>query len=140
MLREELKCSESGKQEAGTSDSARNQKTISCLLPETSKLRLTSVAGSAVGVEDLLAGSAVAGEGRGGDEEGSSGGGKLGSVGLRGHLDGASLYTQTNSKPVRNGRKASEICARGWGCDLRVKCCTGALGNGCISAVMTGDR
>jgi hypothetical protein len=85
MPRIELKCGESGKQEAGTSDSARKQKPM---------YGLTSVAGSAVGVEDLLAGSAVASEGRGGDEEGSSGGGKLGSVGLRGHLDGAGLCTQ----------------------------------------------
>ena len=84
------------------------------------------MAGSAVGVEDLLAGSAVASEGRGGDEEGSSGGGKLGSVGLRRHLDGASLCTQqTNSKPVRNGRKAREMCPRGWGCDLRVSAARG---------------
>ena len=84
------------------------------------------MAGSAVGVEDLLAGSAVASEGRGGDEEGSSGGGKLGSVSLRGHLDGASLYTQqTNSKPVRNGRKASDMCAPGWGCDLRASAAWG---------------
>ena len=56
------------------------------------------VAGSAVGVEDLLTGTGVTGKGGGGHEEGGTGSGHLGGVGLGRHLDGGLQAAATELK------------------------------------------
>ena len=66
------------------------------------------VAGSAVGVEDLLASASVTGEGGGGDKEGSTGDGDLGGVGLGGHLDGAGLAEGGGAHGCEGGGGAGE--------------------------------